>query len=70
MKTKSGEEIAGVLSEKGETKWTITTPNGKSRQVEAAEIETHSVVTTMPPMGAILEPEEIRDIVSYLAELK
>lgn len=70
LKMKNGEEIAGVLSKKEKANWIITMADGKPRKVAATEIVSHTLVSLMPPIGLLMKPEEIRDVISYLAELK
>ena len=70
LKMKNGEEIAGVLSKKEKSNWIITMADGKPRKVAATEIVSHTLVSLMPPVGLLMKPEEIRDVISYLAELK
>ena len=45
-------------------------PDGKSVVVRVTDIKTHTLTTTMPPMGTILKPTEIRDVIAYLKSLK
>ena len=70
LKTNEGEEVSGILSKKTDLFWTITLASGKKRNLRPAEISSHILASTMPPMGALLKPEEIRDVVEFLAGLK
>ena len=70
LKTEAGEEIAGVLSKKDKANWTITLADGKPRTIPVADIASHTLASSMPPVGLLMKPEEIRDVISYLAELK
>jgi hypothetical protein len=46
-------------------------PDGKEQAIAIADIASRTpVVSSMPPMGVILKPEEIRDLVEYLSSLK
>lgn len=70
VKTKDGKEISGVLTRKEKTIWIITQADNSKEIVNPKNIASHTVTSTMPPMGLIMKPEEIRDVVSYLATLK
>jgi putative heme-binding domain-containing protein len=70
LETKAGEQISGVLANRTETEWTINLADGTTRAVAPADIETHTLTSVMPPVAALMAPEEIRDVVSYLATLK
>ena len=70
IKMKSGEEISGTLAGKSETEWMVTLVDGSRQALAPDQIASHSLSSVMPPVGLLLEPEEIRDVVSYLAELK
>ncbi len=65
-----GERVAGTLKARTDSAWTVVLPDAGERVVEAGAVAAHSVLSLMPPMGAILQPEEIRDVVSYLATLR
>lgn len=69
LKTKDGEEISGILS-KTKPFWVIILADGKKRNLRPNEISSHILASTMPPMGALMKPEEIRDVIEYLANLK
>ncbi len=70
VKTKGGKEVAGVLTKKTESIWIITKPDNTKEIVNPKDILSHSLGSAMPPMGTIMKPEEIRDVVGYLAGLK
>ena len=70
LATKGGKQHTGFLAKKTADTWTLRLPDGKQVAVPVAEIKTHTLTTTMPPMGAILKPTEIRDVVAYLKSLK
>ena len=67
---KNGEEITGVLSSQKPDEWLITQADGKTIKINPNEIEKSQLTSIMPPMSGIMKPEEIRDVVSYLATLK
>ena len=70
IKMKSGEAISGVLAQKSDEAWTITLADGTEKKVAPDQIEQHTLSSSMPPVGALMTPDEIRDVISYLAELK
>ncbi|MFK7910564.1 MAG: hypothetical protein AB8F34_08165 [Akkermansiaceae bacterium] len=70
LETKSGEKISGVLQKKDASHWVVTLPDTTQKKVPAGQIKTHTFISTMPPMAAILKEREIRDIIAYLATLK
>ena len=70
LKTNEGEEFSGILSKKTNSFWTITLANGEKRNLRPGEISSQVLLSSMPPMGALMKPEEIRDVVEYLASLK
>jgi mono/diheme cytochrome c family protein len=70
LETKSGEGISGVLQKKDAKMWVIALPDATQKKVPVGEIKSHTFISAMPPMGALLKENEIRDIISYLATLK
>ena len=40
------------------------------QSIKPGEVDSHTLTSVMPPVGLLMKPEEIRDVVSYLAELK
>ena len=67
---KNGDEITGVLSSQKPDEWLVTQADGKTIKINPKEIEKSQLTSIMPPMSGIMKPEEIRDVVSYLATLK
>jgi quinoprotein glucose dehydrogenase len=50
---------------------TVRLFDGKQQTIPRAEIATQTApVSIMPPMAGILQPRELRDVVSYLSSLK
>lgn len=70
LKTKDGKEISGLLARKEKTIWIITKADNSKEIVNPKNIASHTLSSSMPPMGLIMKPEEIRDVISYLASLK
>ena len=70
LKTRGGQEFAGVLSKTTESEWTITLADSTEQKIRPGDVESHILTSAMPAMGVLLNPEEIRDVVSYLATLK
>ena len=68
---KNGKSIAGLF--KSETKGVIEIKDaeGKITKVTSKDVKERTpVISTMPPMGAILTKREIRDVIEYLSTLK
>jgi putative heme-binding domain-containing protein len=70
LESKLGEEISGVLNKNDAKMWVITLPDATRKKVPVGEIKSHTFISAMPPMGALLKESEIRDIISYLVTLK
>ena len=69
--TKSGSSIAGALKEENETAITLILPDKTETTVKVSDIATRTQpISTMPPMGDILSPTELRDIIEYLAGIQ
>lgn len=68
VKTKSGISISGGLKEENEETLVLILPDKTEETINLASIETRTKpVSSMPPMGQILSPEELRDLVEYLS---
>lgn len=68
---KNGNSIVGLFESETEGVITIKDTEGKINKVESKEVKERTpVISTMPPMGAILNKREIRDIIEYLSTLK
>jgi quinoprotein glucose dehydrogenase len=69
--TQSGSSIAGALKEENETSVTLILPDKTETTVKTKDIASRTQpISTMPPMGDILSPRELRDIIAYLAGLE
>ena len=68
---KDGKTASGAL--KGETADTLTIglPDGTEQKIATKDIASRTPpVSVMPPMGAVLNARELRDVVEYLTTLK
>ena len=71
VKTKAGESFAGALKEETPETLVLVMPDKSETSVKIEDIESRTEpMTTMPPMGAILNPRELRDLVEFLSEQK
>jgi hypothetical protein len=63
--------VAGSLREESDAELELRDAEGKTTRIAVADIDTRSpVVSTMPPMGLILQKHEIRDLVAFLKTLR
>ncbi len=63
--------LAGALKEENAEKLTLILPDKTEVTVKLSEIESRTApLSIMPPMGEILSPRELRDLVGYLSGLK
>lgn len=68
---KSGEAISGTLLTENDGALRIRLPDGKEATIPSADIASQTApISVMPPMGAILNKRQIRDVVAYLATMK
>lgn len=66
---KNGASLGGTLVEETPDHLDIATPD-KLLRVKRADIESFTPpVSAMPPMGDLIKPDEIRDLVAWLASL-
>lgn len=71
MNLKSGESIAGMWMKEDKKGITLKMPDGKNKFYALDQIASKTnPVSGMPPMEMLLKPDEIRDLVAYLASLK
>ena len=68
---RDGTSVAGAFVEEKDGKLILAQPDGSKLEVPLAEIVSKTTpISAMPPMGEILKPAEIRDLVSFLSSLK
>jgi quinoprotein glucose dehydrogenase len=68
---KDTSAVTGTLAKETPTAVTVRLFDGTMRTVPRSEIVNQTPpVSIMPPMGPILQPREIRDVVAYLSTLK
>ena len=68
---KNKTEITGTLAKETPDAVTVRLFDGKQQTIPRSEIAGQTPpVSIMPPMAGILQPREIRDVVSYLSSLK
>jgi len=64
---KDGTTLAGAPKAEAANSLTILQPDGKEIVVSRADIASQTpAISVMPPMGEILKPAELRDLVDYL----
>ena len=68
---KNGDTVAGQFRKETKQEVEIRDAENKTVKVPMGQIKERSpVISTMPPMMALLKKHEIRDVVAYLASLK
>ncbi|WP_414662203.1 DUF7133 domain-containing protein [Horticoccus sp. 23ND18S-11] len=68
---KNKSEVTGTLAKETPEAVTVRLFDGNQQTIPRAEIATQTApVSIMPPMAGILQPREIRDVVSYLTSLR
>ncbi len=68
---KNKTEVTGTLAKETPEAVTVRQFDGKQQTIPRAEIATQTPpVSIMPPMQGILQPAELRDVVTYLSSLK
>lgn len=69
--TRSGASIAGSLKEETDSTITLVLPDKTVSTIRLSDIMSRTQpISTMPPMGDLLSPSELRDLVAYLESLK
>jgi quinoprotein glucose dehydrogenase len=68
---KNKSEVTGTLAKETPEAVTVRLFDGKQQTIPRADIAAQTPpVSIMPPMNGILQPRELRDVVTYLASLK
>ena len=68
---KDGSVVSGALIERGENHIILKAPDGKVQRHSLGQMANlKPPISTMPPMGGILTPRQLRDLVEYLSGLK
>jgi putative membrane-bound dehydrogenase-like protein len=68
---RNGQRVDGVLHEETETVLTVEDGAKVRHRLATGEVATRTnLPSAMPPMGLLLRPAEIRDVVEYLSTLK
>jgi len=68
---KDTSAVTGTLAKETAAAVTVRLFDGTVRTIPRAEIVNQTpAVSIMPPMGSVLQPREIRDVVAYLSSLK
>jgi quinoprotein glucose dehydrogenase len=68
---KDGGMVAGNLVEEKADMLVLAQADGSKVEIPTADIATKTdPVSSMPPMGTILKPRELRDLIDYLSSLK
>jgi putative heme-binding domain-containing protein len=67
-----GETLDGLLLQERDGRLRLRLISGEVRTVPSADIATRSAhpQSVMPPMGEVLSPRELRDLVAFLASWK
>jgi quinoprotein glucose dehydrogenase len=69
---RNGQKVDGMLRSETDTHVIVTTgtPPVEQRIVKSEIAERTNPVSAMPPMGALLKPREIRDVIEFLGLLR
>jgi putative heme-binding domain-containing protein len=66
-----GSTVSGALLKQDDHEVVVRTADGKEVPIPAAQVaKVTPPVSPMPPMGAMLSPTELRDVIAYLVSLK
>lgn len=68
---KNGESVAGIPKGEKDGKLEVLLPTNEKKTVAVADIaKRDGPVSAMPPLGAILPPNDLRDLIEFLAQRK
>ena len=67
---KDGTAIGGMIVKQSKGRYTVKDQTGKTIDVRTSEVRDLHLSSPMPPMGLLLKPREIRDVIEYLSTLK
>ena len=68
---KNKTEVTGTLAKETPEAVTVRLFDGKQQTIRRSDIANQTApVSIMPPMAGILQPRELRDVVTYLSSLK
>jgi putative heme-binding domain-containing protein len=72
LELKNGDTLDGTLLKDSGSELRLRLTTGEIRDISAPSVakRSASTVSAMPPMGDVLKPLELRDIVAYLMSLK
>jgi hypothetical protein len=63
--------VVGVLQRETDAELVVETAPGTRQRVPRAQVaKRDNAPSPMPPMGGVLKPREIRDVVEFLSGLK
>ena len=71
LTTKSGESVAGILKSEKDGKVELLLPSNERKTIAVADItKREGPFSAMPPIGAILPPTDLRDLIEFLSQRK
>ena len=68
--TRQGRTVSGTVVGKTDETYKLKSPDGNTFEVRRDTLKTETLASPMPPMGAILQKKEIRDLIEFLTTLK
>ncbi|HSU67656.1 MAG TPA: HEAT repeat domain-containing protein, partial [Tepidisphaeraceae bacterium] len=68
---KDGSEVAGMIRSETDTTIQVVSLEGQTSTIKKSDVVSKTpAVSVMPPMGSVLSPSEIRDVIEYVSSLK